>query len=117
MGAAMKERAARAMEECRRISAMSEEPDRITRRFLTEPMHKVHAHLRARMESLGMGVRVDATGNLRGVWEPKGGSGKRLLIGSHLDTVPDAGAFDGVLGVTLALEWVTLAQQIEVPFA
>ena len=113
----MRERAARAIEECRRIAAMSEEQERITRRFLTTPVHKVHAHLRARMEALGMAVRIDAVGNLRGVWEPKEGSKKRLLMGSHIDTVPDAGAFDGVLGVTLALEWVALAQQIGVPFA
>lgn len=113
----MRERATRAIEECRRIAAMSEDPERITRRFLTAPVQKVHAHLRARMESLGMAVRVDAAGNLRGVWEPQGGSNKRLLVGSHIDTVPDAGAFDGVLGVTLALEWVELAQQIRVPFA
>jgi allantoate deiminase len=37
---------------------------------------------------------------------------KRLVLGSHIDTVPDAGAFDGVLGVTLALEWVGLAQEL-----
>lgn len=113
----MKERAARAIEECRRIAAMSEETERITRRFLTAPVTQVHAHLRTRMEALGMAVHVDAAGNLRGVWEPKGGGKKRLLMGSHIDTVPDAGAFDGVLGVTLALEWVALAQQIGVPFA
>lgn len=99
------------------MATMSEDPERITRRFLTAPVHKVHAHLRARMEALGMAVRVDAAGNFRGVWEPKGGASKRLLIGSHIDTVPDAGAFDGVLGVTLALEWVTMAQQIGAPFA
>jgi hypothetical protein len=33
---------------------MSEEPDRITRRFLTPPVHQVHAHLRERMEAMGM---------------------------------------------------------------
>ena len=39
---------------------------------------------------------------------------KRLVLGSHIDTVPDAGAFDGVLGVTLALEWVELAQELKI---
>ncbi len=91
---------------------MSEEPGRITRRFLTPPMHQVHAHLRDRMEALGMSVEVDAVGNLRGLWQPAGAGSKRLLLGSHIDTVPDAGAFDGVLGVTLALEWVGLAQEL-----
>ena len=113
----MKDRASRAIAECRRIAAMSEEPGRITRRFLTPPMHDVHAHLRARMEALGMTVRVDAAGNLRGLWRPLELRAKRLILGSHIDTVPDAGAFDGVLGVTLALEWVELAQELELPLA
>ena len=40
---------------------------------------------------------------------------KRLVIGSHIDTVPNAGAFDGVLGVTLALECVEIAQELKLP--
>lgn len=111
----MRNRAARAIAECRRIAAMSEEPGHTTRRFLTPPVREVHALLRSRMEALGMTVRVDAAGNLRGLWQPAGTRGKRLIIGSHIDTVPDAGAFDGVLGVTLALEWVEIAQELQLP--
>lgn len=111
----MKERARRAIAECQRIAAFTEEPGRITRRFLTPPTHPAHALLRARMESLGMNVHIDAVGNLRGLWQPPGAGGKRLLLGSHLDTVPDAGAYDGVLGITLALEWVQLAQEQKLP--
>jgi allantoate deiminase len=96
---------------------MSEEPDRITRRFLTPPVREVHAHLRGRMESLGMTVRTDAAGNLRGLWRAPEAHGKRLILGSHIDTVPNAGAYDGVLGVTLALEWVILAQELNVPLS
>jgi len=107
----MKERARRAIEECLLIAGMTEEPGSITRRFLTAPVHDVHAHLRARMEEMGMSVRVDAAGNLRGVWQPESSSDRRLMIGSHIDTVPDAGAYDGVLGVMLALELVSMAQE------
>lgn len=103
-------RARHAVAECRALALMTEEPGRTTRRFLTPPVHDVHAHLTARMQSLGMRVRVDAIGNLRGLWQPSGSGAKRLLIGSHIDTVPNAGAFDGVLGVTIALELVALAQ-------
>jgi allantoate deiminase len=109
------DRARRVIEECRAIAQMSEEPDHITRRFLTPPVHQVHQHLRARMESLGMTVHVDAVGNLRGLWKPAGTSSKRLILGSHIDTVPDAGAFDGVLGVVLALEWVQIAKDAALP--
>jgi len=113
----MRDRALRVMAECGRIAAMTEEPGRITRRFLSAPMHVVHAHLRDRMEAMGMTVRVDAVGNLRGVWQPTDGNGKRLLMGSHIDTVPDAGAYDGVLGVVMALEWVQIAQDLKSPLA
>jgi allantoate deiminase len=113
----MKDRAVRAIAECRHIATMTEEPGRITRRFLSPPTHDVHKHLLARMESLGMSVHMDAAGNLRGLWSPAGALRKRLLLGSHIDTVPDAGAFDGVLGVILALEWVSIAQELGFPLS
>jgi allantoate deiminase len=111
----MKDRARRAIAECQRIAMMTEEPGRITRRFLTAPVKDVHAHLRSRMESLGMTVHVDAIGNLHGVWRPRQGGDKRLILGSHIDTVPDSGAYDGVLGVTLGLELVALAHERALP--
>lgn len=113
----MSDRARRAIEECRLIATLSEEPGRTTRRFLTMPVQQVHQHLRGRMESLGMGVNADAVGNLRGLWRPSDGTNKRLILGSHIDTVPDAGAFDGVLGVVLALELVEFAKGCALPLA
>lgn len=113
----MRDRAARAIAECRHIATMTEEPGRITRRFLTPPTHAVHVHLRARMEALGMTVHADGVGNLCGLWLSPAAPERRLVLGSHIDTVPNAGAFDGVLGVTLALEWVGLAQELALPLA
>ncbi len=113
----MSDAAKRVMAECARIAAMTEEPGRTTRRFLTPPAKLVHEHLRSRMEALGMTVHVDAVGNLRGLWKPANASGRRLLMGSHIDTVPDAGKYDGVLGVVMALEYVALAKELELPLA
>lgn len=113
----MTERAERVIAECRCIATMSEEPGRTTRRFLTPPVRLVHQHLCARMEALGMAVTTDAVGNLRGLFAPPTASSRRLILGSHIDTVPDAGAFDGVLGVVLALEWVQLAKDSALPLA
>ncbi len=110
----MRERALRAIAECQQIATMTEDPGRITRRFLTDPTRDVHALLRARMESLGMSVHIDAAGNLRGRSDT---AGPRLLLGSHIDTVPDAGAFDGVLGVTLALECAGLVREMGLSLA
>jgi allantoate deiminase len=69
-------------------------------------MHDVHARLKEWMEPAGLTVTVDAVGNLRGYYPGCDGSVPRLLIGSHLDTVPHAGCFDGILGVVLALALV-----------
>ncbi len=55
-----------------------------------------------------MSVHVDAAGNIRGCYAALQPGMPRLLIGSHLDTVPRAGAFDGVLGVVLAVALVNL---------
>ncbi|HWF11204.1 MAG TPA: allantoate amidohydrolase [Bryobacteraceae bacterium] len=89
------------IEYCRDLALLTEEPGRITRTFLSPPMHDVHRMLGAWMLQLGMDVSVDAAGNLRGV--RAGTTERRFVIGSHLDTVPNAGAFDGILGVVLGV--------------
>lgn len=111
----MRDRTRRAIAECTLIARMTEESGRTTRRFLTPPVRDVHARLRNRMEELAMTVRLDAAGNLRGLWQPDGSCQRRILVGSHIDTVPDAGAYDGVLGVVLALEFIELAREMRLP--
>ena len=61
-----------------------------------------------RMRALGLEVEVDAAGNLLGRWQV--GSGRPVLVGSHLDTVPSGGRLDGVLGVVAAVHAVKLLQ-------
>jgi len=65
-------------------------------------MRDVHLVLTALMHDAGMRVSVDAMGNLHGIGAARPGA-PTLLVASHLDTVPDAGAFDGVLGVVLGI--------------
>jgi allantoate deiminase len=86
------------VERCRALAAMSESPTGLVRTFLSPPMREVHQRLRQWMEAAGMTVCMDAAGNLRGVYPAATAPAPRLLLGSHVDTVPDAGAFDGVLG-------------------
>lgn len=102
--------------ECQLLATFSEDLGQTTRRFLTPPVLQVHDHLRQRMNALGMTTHNDALGNLRGLWQPHAES-LRIAIGSHIDTVPNAGAFDGVLGVVLALELIRLAQLASLPVA
>lgn len=107
----MRSRAHHVLAQCATIASMSEEAGRTTRRYLTPPVKAVHAHLRGWMESIGMNTRVDAAGNLRGLWTPPNAGGKRLVMGSHIDSVPNAGAYDGVLGVAMAIELVDIARE------
>jgi allantoate deiminase len=102
---------------CRLLSRFSEEPGRTTRTFLSPPMREVHAQLGSWMERTGMAVRVDEAGNLRGVYAASLPGRPRLYVGSHLDTVSDAGAFDGVLGVVLAIALVESLQHRPLPFS
>jgi allantoate deiminase len=111
------DRAVRVIDRCREIAACTEVPGEITRLFLAPSMHKVHALLRGWMEGLGMTVRIDAVGNLRGLWPGLASTSPRLLIGSHLDTVPNAGAFDGILGVVLGVAVVEELHSQHLPFA
>ena len=60
--------------------------------------------LAAWMQQVGMAVRVDAAGNLIGRLEGREPHRPVLMTGSHLDTVPTGGRFDGVLGVLAGLE-------------
>jgi allantoate deiminase len=107
---------------CRQLAKLSEDGGAITRTFLSRPMRDVHTALAAWMARLGMTVRVDAIGNIRGMYPPRSSqvpvaAVPRLYIGSHLDTVPDAGAFDGVLGTVLAIALVELLGEKRFPFA
>jgi allantoate deiminase len=80
-------------------------------------MHDCHREIAQWMEPLGIKVRIDAAGNLRGVYAAAQPDAPRLLIGSHLDTVPNAGAYDGILGVVLAVALLEELQGRRFPFA
>ena len=63
----------------------------------------------ARLRALGLATEVDAAGNLLGYWHAE--SGKSVLVGSHLDTVPSGGRLDGALGVVAAVHAVAVLKQ------
>jgi len=172
--------AASVMARCDRLATHTEEPGRMTRRYLTPPVHAVHDDLTRWMNDAGMAVRLDAAGNLvgrlcaaphgdsnaldsqshggseahkktgaakdgsplKGGFTPppspegfgdsegspgdspgqgRGGSGGSsggvLLIGSHLDTVPNGGKYDGILGVLLGLAVAEALRDEALPFA
>jgi len=105
------------IERCRLLAQFSEEPGFTTRTFLSEPMHAVHAYLRGWMERVGMSVVVDHAGNLRGTYPSDRPLARRLFMGSHLDTVHRAGAFDGILGVVLGVALIERLDGRPLPFS
>ena len=80
-------------------------------------MRECHQELARWMEPLGVQVRIDAAGNFRAVYPAAQSNAPRLLLGSHLDTVPNAGAYDGMLGVVLAVTLLEELQGRRLPFA
>ena len=85
------------------LGRVTDEPGRLTRTFLSPAMRRANARVGQWMRAAGLAVREDATGNLIGRLESKAPAAKTLLLGSHLDTVRDAGKFDGALGVLLPI--------------
>jgi len=102
---------------CRALALHTEEPGFTTRWFLAASMHDVHRDLSAWMRSCGMTTRVDGVGNLRARYPARDVGAPVLFIGSHLDTVPRAGAFDGILGVVIGVKLVELLGGRRLPFA
>jgi allantoate deiminase len=105
------------LERCDTLATFSESPYTLTRLFLSSPMHDVHRTVRAWMEEAGMQVRVDAVGNIIGHYAGQTKSAKTLLIGSHLDTVKNAGQYDGMLGVLLGVALVKSLAGERLPYS
>jgi len=92
--------AAKVLERCAALGEISEEDGLLVRRYGTDAMRRANELVAGWMRAAGMTVREDAVGNLIG----RLGDGDRtLMLGSHLDTVRDAGRYDGPLGVMVAL--------------
>jgi allantoate deiminase len=100
------------MLRCDELALISDEPDRLTRTFHSPAMGRANALVGGWMQAAGLAVREDAAFNLIGRWPAAADSKARtLLLGSHLDTVRDAGRYDGSLGVLTALAAVEALRQ------
>jgi allantoate deiminase len=107
------------MERCDMLGSYSEEPDCLTRPFASQSMRQANEAVAAWMQAAGMTVQQDKVGNLIGRYEASQAGAKTLLLGSHLDSVRDAGKYDGPLGVMVALACVERlhARREHLPFA
>ena len=80
-------------------------------------MRDCHQSIAEWLEPFGVAATIDAVGNLRAVYPAASAEAPRLLIGSHLDTVPNAGAFDGPLGILIAVALIEQLENERLPFA
>ena len=91
------------------LAALSDEPGRLTRLYLG-PAHRRATDLVAYwMRDAGMSVRIDPLASVVGRYEARDGGTQTLMLGSHIDSVRNAGRFDGPLGVVTAIEVVKAA--------
>ena len=110
-------RAEEVIARCQRLASFSEDAGSTRRTFLSPQMHDCHREITKWLIAAGAEVTVDAAGNLRGFYAAAQSTAPRVLFGSHLDTVPNAGAYDGVLGVIIAVALVESLENRRLPFA
>ncbi|SOU05335.1 allantoate amidohydrolase [Xanthomonas arboricola] len=112
---------ARAVDRCDALGVppYSDTPGGLFRAWLSPAHRAAVAQVGEWMRQAGMQVRLDAAANLIGRYEGAHADAPALLIGSHLDSVRDAGRYDGPLGILLGIECVAAlhAQGRRLPFA
>ena len=101
----------RVMARCDELARVTATPGAIERVYLSPEHARVNRLVAEWMREIGMRTWQDAAGNLWGRLDGADAApdAPAVVLGSHLDTVPDAGRYDGVAGVLMALEVVRLS--------
>ena len=102
----MQQAAARVMARADELAAISETPEGLTRVYLSPQHLQANQQAALWMTQAGMTVWQDSVGNICGRYEGEQEGAPAILLGSHLDTVRNAGRYDGMLGVLMAIEVV-----------
>ena len=112
---------ARAVARCDALAVQpfSDSAEGLTRTYLSPAYHAAQEQIATWMTEAGMTVRRDEATNLIGRYEGREPGARALVIGSHIDSVRNAGAYDGPLGVMLGIEAVAAlaANDVRLPFA
>ena len=114
--------AAGVLARCAELDHLSASPDHLERLYLTDEHAAANRLTAGWLAAAGLRTWQDAAGNQWGRREA-GAPGRpapgrpALVLGSHLDTVPDAGSFDGMLGVVMAVAVAERLRDTELPFA
>ncbi len=108
----------RVIDRCNRLAEITDTLKGISRLYLSPAYMEGLKQVEAWMQEAGMETWVDPVGNQWGRYACPNPDAPTLILGSHLDTVPNAGKFDGILGVMLAIEVVdqVVKAGLELPF-
>jgi allantoate deiminase len=109
-------RAARIIARCRELARITDVPGETTRLYLSPATRDAHTLLTWWFRQAGLTARLDDTGSLRATRRGSHPGAPTLVLFSHIDTVPNAGAFDGPLGVLLALAAIEELGHTPLPF-
>jgi allantoate deiminase len=109
--------AARILERIETLARITEQADGLTRVYLSPQHAEANRRVGSWMREAGLAVHVDAAGNLVGRREGDRPRLPCLMLGSHLDSVRNAGRYDGMLGVLTAIECVEALGDRPLPFA
>ena len=111
-------RAERIMLRIQQLAAISEDADGVTRTFGTPAFLQGRALVQSWLEAVGLVPYIDGIGNLRARLSSRQPAAKTFVLASHIDTVVNAGKFDGPLGVLIGLDLLEqlIVQQAELPF-
>ncbi len=94
------------------LALISENPPPVVTRVLfSEADLKARAHVKGLFRRAGLAVRDDGAGNVFARWAGKDGTLPPMATGSHIDAIPNAGRYDGVVGVLGALEAIRALQR------
>jgi allantoate deiminase len=109
--------AAEALARCADLDRFSAGGAHLDRAHLTPEHRAANDRTATWMRRAGLEPRTDAAGNLVGRREGAVPGLPALVLGSHLDTVPDAGSYDGMLGVVMAIAVAERLRDVALPFA
>ncbi|MFC0181361.1 allantoate deiminase [Pseudarcicella hirudinis] len=112
------QRAEKVMNRINRLASVSEEPGVITRTFGTKAFLEGRALVKTWMNEAGLETNVDQIGNVRGKLRSDNPEARTFVIASHIDTVVNAGKFDGPLGVLMGLDLLEqlILHKVQLPF-
>ena len=112
------ERAERIFTRINELAAITEEPGMVTRTFGSDAFIKASKKVFLWMTDAGLETRIDNIGNVRGLLKSSVEDAKTFIIASHIDSVVNAGKWDGPLGVLMGLDIIKniITNNIQLPF-